>query len=107
MSPEEAEKELLQLKEEIELLLEQLEKEIETIKDNPQVEQSDAAELIEEKQDFRIKSELLKARLRKINSALERIKQGNYGICLKCHKKIEEVRLKIDPTTEVCRKCSA
>jgi DnaK suppressor protein len=47
----------------------------------------------------------LELKLKKINSALERIKKGTYGICKKCGKKIEPERLKAYPEVENCSKC--
>ena len=44
-------------------------------------------------------------RLEKINNALERIKQGKYGICLKCKQEIPENRLKAIPYAFLCIKC--
>ncbi|MGC8981619.1 MAG: TraR/DksA C4-type zinc finger protein [Minisyncoccia bacterium] len=106
MDIEEIKNSLLKAKEEIEILLSEVEESVGVIKDNPEIEQSDLAEQLEEKQDFFIKKNILQERLNKINSALERIEKGTYGICIRCGRKIEEQRLKIDPTTELCRKCS-
>jgi len=47
----------------------------------------------------------LEKKLQNINSALERIKKGNYGICKKCKKPISPERLKAFPAAETCRKC--
>ena len=47
----------------------------------------------------------LEARLRNINSALEKIKKGEYGICEKCGGKIEAERLKAYPEVKNCSKC--
>lgn len=44
--------------------------------------------------------------LHKIEKALEKIKNGTYGICEACGKKIEFNRLDIIPETELCMKCS-
>ncbi|MFZ0453389.1 MAG: SpoIIE family protein phosphatase [Ignavibacteriaceae bacterium] len=40
--------------------------------------------------------------LKEVNSALERIDKGIYGICEVCHDPIEEDRLMIDPLVKVC-----
>lgn len=57
----------------------------------------------------REKSFLLLARedkyLQQIDSALEKIKNGTYGICRICNEEISEERLKAVPTTSVCIKC--
>lgn len=43
--------------------------------------------------------------LKATNLALERIKQGKYGLCLKCGQKIEERRLLAYPAAAVCLNC--
>ncbi len=40
--------------------------------------------------------------LKEVNSALERIDKGIYGICEVCHDPIEEDRLLVDPLIRVC-----
>lgn len=48
----------------------------------------------------------LEIRLGNINSALEKIEKGKYGICEKCGKKIEEERLLVCPEAKTCLKCN-
>ncbi len=48
----------------------------------------------------------LEKQLAKIDRALERIKNGTYGICSKCGKEIELERLEIYPEAERCIKCA-
>jgi DnaK suppressor protein len=43
--------------------------------------------------------------LREIDSALEKLKQGNYGICEACGKNIGVKRLEIVPSARLCIKC--
>lgn len=43
--------------------------------------------------------------LLKIDEALNRIKEGEYGYCLSCKKKIAKTRLKAIPHTSHCRNC--
>ncbi len=47
----------------------------------------------------------LELRLRDINLALNKIKEGKYGICEKCGKEISEERLKAKPEAKFCREC--
>jgi len=47
----------------------------------------------------------LELKLQKINSALERIKKGDYGKCRKCSKEIPGERLKVYPEAEFCGDC--
>lgn len=41
----------------------------------------------------------------KINLALDRVKNGTYGLCLRCGKPISEGRLAAIPETELCIEC--
>ena len=44
-------------------------------------------------------------RLRMIDSALTRIQQGKYGLCMKCGKKIPKERLEAIPYALMCIEC--
>jgi RNA polymerase-binding protein DksA len=44
-------------------------------------------------------------RLKLIDSALTRIKQGKYGLCIKCGKKIPQDRLEAIPYALMCIDC--
>jgi len=48
----------------------------------------------------------LETRLQRIKNALERIKEGTYGTCQNCKKKITIERLKAEPEAELCIKCA-
>jgi len=43
--------------------------------------------------------------LNRVNSALDRLKQGTYGVCLNCGKEINLVRLQAVPFVEYCVSC--
>jgi len=47
----------------------------------------------------------LENELEKIERAIDRIKNGSYGTCVVCKKKIHPERLKIYPEAEHCMKC--
>ena len=47
----------------------------------------------------------LELRLRDTNSALEKIKENEYGKCEKCNKNIDIERLKVCPEARFCIKC--
>lgn len=49
--------------------------------------------------------ELLQARLRKIDDALDRLMSGSYGNCSKCGKWIEDTKLAFDPAIAFCLSC--
>ena len=40
-----------------------------------------------------------------IDEALRRIKEGTYGICLTCGKKIQKTRLEVVPHARLCIEC--
>jgi len=49
----------------------------------------------------------LELELEKVNLALKKTKQANYGICERCKKPIPQSRLKIYPQARYCKKCEA
>lgn len=53
------------------------------------------------------RKEMLRARLRKIDDALDRVLSGSYGNCSKCGRPIEKSRLEIDPALGLCLTCWA
>ena len=44
--------------------------------------------------------------LDEINSAIDNINNGTYGICSNCHQKIEQERLELIPETNLCASCA-
>jgi RNA polymerase-binding transcription factor DksA len=49
--------------------------------------------------------EMLQARLRKIDDALDRLMSGSYGNCSKCGRWIEDTKLAFDPAVAFCIAC--
>jgi DnaK suppressor protein len=49
--------------------------------------------------------ELLQARLRRIDDALDRLMSGSYGNCSNCGRWIEDTKLEFDPTIAFCIGC--
>jgi DnaK suppressor protein len=49
--------------------------------------------------------ELLQARLRKIDDALDRLMAGSYGNCSRCGRWIEDPKLDFDPAVAFCIFC--
>ncbi|XBQ16735.1 MAG: TraR/DksA C4-type zinc finger protein [Oceanicaulis sp.] len=45
--------------------------------------------------------------LRRIEAALKRLDEGEYGWCAECGEAIEARRLEIDPAAPLCRSCAA
>ncbi|HJY28040.1 MAG TPA: TraR/DksA C4-type zinc finger protein [Pyrinomonadaceae bacterium] len=56
--------------------------------------------------NFEVTRELLQARLRKVDNALDRLMSGSYGICAQCGRPINEIKLDTDPATSLCLDCS-
>lgn len=50
--------------------------------------------------------EIGSGRLKEINAALERIKNGTFGICEECGSRITKKRLEAIPYTDVCIDCA-
>ena len=48
---------------------------------------------------------LLETKLKRVESALEKLEKGKYGVCEKCGKKISEERLEAIPEAELCITC--
>lgn len=49
--------------------------------------------------------ELLQARLKKVDDALDRLMAGTYGECCRCAKWIEDTKLDFDPAIAYCLGC--
>jgi len=44
--------------------------------------------------------------LRRIDAAIERLREGEFGYCTRCGEEIDARRLDIDPATPQCRDCA-
>lgn len=49
--------------------------------------------------------QLRRRQLKRIEAALERLEDGEFGYCLSCGEEIAERRLEIDPMAETCVAC--
>jgi DnaK suppressor protein len=47
----------------------------------------------------------INSRIREIDEAISRIREGNYGICAVCDMDIPEGRLKVRPNAQFCAQC--
>lgn len=54
-----------------------------------------------------VQRELLQARLRKLDDALDRLMSGSYGHCYQCGRPVNKIKLDTDPATSLCLDCSA
>jgi len=52
-------------------------------------------------------SAVQRQKIRDIDTALELIEQGNYGICLRCGDEIAAKRLEVRPFSRYCVECKA
>ncbi len=67
-------------------------------------EDENASEVAEYSKDLTIER-TLEASLKDVNKALDRIKDGSYGVCKYCGKAIDEKRLMARPTSTSCIDC--
>jgi len=77
----------------------------ESIRVNPV---ADLADMTREAAERDLAIELLdrdSALVRRLRSALDRIQDGSYGICLECGEEIAPRRLKAMPWAELCLRC--
>ena len=68
----------------------------------------DDGDMAERAEDYEERSSTLSAleiRLNDIKDALIRIEEGGYGVCEVCGNKIEEERLKVNPSARTCIAC--
>ena len=75
----------------------------------PNREDGDKDDEADEVQEYDNKLSLeysLELKLKDVNVALEKIKNGGYGICENCGKKIDEKRLLACPEAKTCLKCN-
>ena len=50
-------------------------------------------------------AQVIRERLANVETALEKIAKGTYGICERCKKTIETRVLDIDPESRYCKEC--
>lgn len=48
----------------------------------------------------------LELELREVEESIEKIEEGDYGVCNNCKKKIQEGRLEAKPTASLCINCA-
>lgn len=60
----------------------------------------EAADEVEEYENLTAREQSLESRLAEINRAFERMKNGRYGLCIKCQKEIPIERLRANPAAE-------
>jgi len=65
----------------------------------------EAADEVEEYSNMLPVEHSLELRLKDVDLALEKIKNGKYGFCENCKKKMDENRLKAYPEARLCLDC--
>ena len=65
-------------------------------------EEADEAESLGDKLAL---GQVTRGKINEIDAALNRIRDGKYGICEKCGKEIEEEVLAISPESRFCKNC--
>jgi DnaK suppressor protein len=69
---------------------------------------ADLAEMTQEATERDVAVQILdreSAFVRRLRSALDRIQDGSYGICLQCEEEIAQKRLTAIPSAELCIQC--
>lgn len=79
---------------------ETLPEEVQQVKD---AEEQSMADIVQEV-DFAL-MQMKSETLAKIDDAMVRLSQGQYGICLECNQEIAAARLKAVPFADLCRDC--
>ena len=82
--------------------------EIEDLRDTPQSVTGDSADAASDAAHHAVSSELAEIEsreLKQVGQALEKIRQGTYGVCEGCSKKIPLPRLNALPYTSLCIDC--
>lgn len=49
--------------------------------------------------------ELLVTRVHRLQAALERLREGEYGLCVECGERIAPARLRVMPEVQTCVRC--
>ena len=71
----------------------------------PEADENDMADRSEDFEERSSTMAALETRLEDINDALDAIKNGTYGICEICGKKIEKDRLEVNVAALTCKVC--
>jgi len=99
------------LKQTLENRRNELSERLERIKrDLAKAHSSDWAEQAQERENDEVLNQLsseVELELRGVNTALDRIKSNQYGICVSCSAEIPVARLEIKPEAIRCIKCAA
>ena len=73
-------------------------------KDPSQADENTVADGIEDYEENTAIVNTLETRYQDLKSALDKIKQGTYGLCEICKEEIDAERLEANPSAKTCRK---
>lgn len=68
---------------------------------------ADSAQITEQRSEALAQIDQARSRLQQIDEALERIREGSYGICIECGGEISPARLEARPLSIRCVECAA
>jgi DnaK suppressor protein len=68
---------------------------------------ADSAQATEERSELLAQIDVARTRVRQIDSALEQMDEGSYGICELCGSDIPAARLEVRPLSVRCVQCAA
>jgi DnaK suppressor protein len=108
-----SEKELQDLKEQLEKEAGELEAQLKTVSKSPEFgsdTETDFSEEADEAEEFADNlglQDTLKARLRDIEEALDKMLRNEYGKCENCGQDIPLEVLKANPESKLCKNCKA
>jgi DnaK suppressor protein len=89
-------------------LLSEIDSELRAEREGNKDEGMDTYDLASEERDREINfilSDRERAKIKRIDDALERLDEGSYGVCESCGLEIAEERLQAMPFTRLCRDC--
>jgi len=69
-------------------------------------DREEAATQTEDDQMLMSLGDLERAEVARIDAALDRVRQGSWGVCVKCGDAIEPKRLELLPETPFCASCA-
>jgi len=99
------------LKQKLESRRNELSERLERLKrDLAKAHSSDWAEQAQERENDEVLNQLsteVELELREVNTALDRLKGDQYGVCISCAAEIPVARLEIKPEAVRCVKCAA
>jgi DnaK suppressor protein len=65
----------------------------------------DVAQISEQRELEFVTRERLAERIERLTAALQRLDDGNYGVCERCGRRISAARLRAIPDAALCRDC--